>query len=154
MSPWTRTAISGIRPWGRGSATPQDGVWYVFAPDEALIEQSFGSILGSSITEFSFWIDRPASSAVFVELLLAGGGTSGQTDISSGTGPGWGQYDVLPLIDPTDSITGIRVTKLGTGSTRLDNFQLNFVPEPQTGALLAGALLVILKQRSRTKRRS
>jgi hypothetical protein len=77
MSPWTRTAISGIRPWGLGSASPQDGTWYVFAVDEASIEQSFGSIPGSSVTEFSFWIDRPESSTVFVELLFSGGATSG-----------------------------------------------------------------------------
>jgi hypothetical protein len=151
MSPWTRTAISGIRPWVRGSASPQDGGWYVFTTDEASIEQTFGSIVGSSITEFSFWIDRPTSSTIFVELLFSGGGTSGQTDITSVTGAGWGQYDVLPLVDPADNITGIKVTKLGTGTTRLDNFQLTVVPEPQTGVLIAVGLMVLLKQRRRTR---
>ena len=154
MSPWTRTAISGIRPWAHGSASPQDGSWYVFTVDQASIEQSFGSILGSTITEFSFWIDRPASSMVFVELLFEGGATSGQTDISSVTGSGWGQYDVLPLVAASDNLTGIRVTKLGTGTTRLDNFQLTVVPEPSAGILLGGGLLALLKQRRRTRRRS
>jgi hypothetical protein len=149
MSPWTRTAISGIRPWSLGSASPQDGSRYVFAADEASIEQSFGAILGSSITEFSFWIDRPASSTVLIELLFARGTTSGQTDISSVTGSGWWQYNVFSLVNPTDNITGIRVTKLGTGTTRLDNFRLSVVPEPQTGVLLAAGLLALLKQRRR-----
>ena len=154
MRPWTRTAISGIRPWSLGSASPQDGSWYVFAVYDASIEQSFGAIRGSNITEFSFWVDRPEASMVFVEILLEGGATSGQIDISSVTGSGWSQYDVLPLVASTDNVTGIRVTKLGDGITSLDNFQLTVVPEPGNAVLLGGGLLVLLKQRRRPRGRS
>jgi hypothetical protein len=144
MSPWIRTAISGIRPWSLGAATPQDGDWFVFSVGEASIEQSFDSILGSEITEFGFWIDRPTTSTVLVELLISGGEPSGQTDISSETGPGWAHYDVLPLVNPSENITGIRITKLNTGTTRLDNFSLKVVPEPSTGIIIfIGALFLL-----------
>jgi hypothetical protein len=153
MSSWTRTALSGIRPWGRGSASPQDGDWYVFAPDEASISQSFVSILGGEVNQFSFWVDRPTTANMFVELTYADGTSSGQVSIDGSTGPGWGLFDAKPLIDATKMLDGFTVTKLGTGSARLDNFQLTVVPEPTTSALLILGTTLIIKRKRHNKTR-
>jgi hypothetical protein len=154
MSAWTRTAISGIRPWGRGSASPQDGNWYIFAPDEASISQSFGSILGGEVDQFTFWVDRPTTANMFVELAYADGTSSGQVSMDGSTGPGWGLFDAKTLIDPSKMLNGITVTKLGTGSARLDNFQLAVVPEPTTSIfLILGTSLILRRKRHNKSRR-
>jgi hypothetical protein len=148
MSAWTRTAISGIRPWSRGSASPQDGNWYISAPDEASISQSFGSILGGEVDQFSFWVVRPTTANMFVELAYADGTSSGQLSMDGSTGPGWGLFDAKALIEPSKMLNGFTITKLGIGSARLDNFQLAVVPEPTTSALvILGASLILRRKR-------
>jgi len=147
MTQWTRTAISGIRPWGRGAAGPHDGNWYVFTVNEASIEQSFSPILGTNIIELNFWVQRPSLADMFVELVFAGGGPSKRIDIPSDFGNGWRQYDVLPHVDPWDTISAIRITKLGSGVARLDDFHFNVVPEPKSMILTVGGLLANLRRK-------
>ena len=147
MSAWTRTAITGIRPWGRGSASPQDGSWYVFAPDEASISQTFVPILGSEIDHFSLWVDRPVTANMFFQLSYSDGSSSGQINMNDNTGPGWGSFDVRPSIDPFKQLNGFSVTKLGTGSARLDSFQLTVVPEASSVAFLGLGFALILRRK-------
>lgn len=151
MSAWTRTEISGIRPWGRGSASPQDGSWYVFTIDEATISQTFGPVRGSEIDHFTFWVDRPTTANMFIELSYLDGSSSGQINMDASTGPAWGSFDALPLVNPTKQLSGLSVTKLGTGTARLDGFQLTAVPEVSTLAFLSPCLLLILRRKRQNK---
>jgi hypothetical protein len=147
MSAWNRTAITGIRPWGRGSASAQDGSWYVFTVDEASISQSFSSILGAEVTAFTFWVDRPTTANMFIELSYQDGSSSGRVSINGGTAPGWGLYDALSLVEPTKQLTGLSIIKTGTGTARLDNFQLVAVPETSTVALCIPGLGLLLRRK-------
>jgi hypothetical protein len=147
MSAWTRTAITGIRPWSRGAASPQDGSWYVFAPDDASISQTFAPIRGNEIYQFTLWVDRPTTANMFIELTYLDGSSSGQINMNDSTGPGWGSFDVLPSIEPSKELNGFSVTKLGTGSARLDNFQLTLVPEPSTLSFLGSGLALIFRRK-------
>jgi hypothetical protein len=151
MSAWNRTAITGIRPWGRGSASAQDGSWYVFTVDEASISQSFASILGAEVTTFTFWVDRPTTANMFSELSYLDGSSSGRVSINGGTAPGWGQYVALSLVEPTKQLTGLSIIKTGTGTARLDNFQLVAVPEASTVAILIPGLALIMRRKRQNK---
>ena len=153
MSAWNRTAITGIRPWGRGSASAQDGSWYVFTVDEASISQSFSSILGAEVTAFTFWVDRPTTANMFIELSYQDGSSSGRVSINGGTAPGWGLYDALSLVEPTKQLTGLSIIKTGTGTARLDNFQLVAVPEASTVALCIPGLGLLLRRKRQNKTR-
>lgn len=151
MNSWNRTAITGIRPWGRGSASAQDGSWYVFTVDEASISQSFSSILGAEVTAFTFWVDRPTTANMFIELTYQDGSSSGRVNINGGTGPGWGKYDALSIVEPTKQLTGLSIIKTGTGTARLDNFQLVAVPEASTVALCIPGLALLLRRKRQNK---
>lgn len=124
MSAWTREAISGIRPWSIGSATPQSGSRYVFTVDEAKISQTFASVSVDAIEEFSFWVDRPATATLLIEVFYQDGESSGIIDISSATDAGWNKYEAKTLLVQQKNLTGIQITKLGSGTVRLDNFRL------------------------------
>ena len=154
IAPWTRTAISGIRPWSLGSAGPQHGTSYVFAVDEAVISQNFSPVLGSGVGVFTFWVDRPESANMFIEFFYQDGSQSGRLSINGGTGPGWGQFNALPLVEPEKRLTGFSVVKTGTGTARLDHFQVESVPEPSSAALAIPALALLLKRRRQTKGRN
>lgn len=147
MSAWTRTAITGIRPWSLGSASARDGSWFVFTVNEASISQTFGPVRGSEIDHFTLWVDRPTTAKIFIELLYLGGSTSGQINMEASTGPGWRLFDAQPLVDPSKQLNGISVTKLGTGTARLDGFKLTVVPEVSTLAFLSPCLALFLKRK-------
>jgi hypothetical protein len=151
MSAWSRTAITGIRPWSRGSALAQDGSWYVFTVDEASISQSFSSILGAKVAALTFWVDRPTTANMFVELSYQDGSSSGRVGINGGTASGWGLYDALSLVEPTKQLTGLSIIKTGTGAARLDNFQLVAVPEASTVALCVPGLGLLLRRKRQNK---
>ena len=124
MSAWNREAISGIRPWSIGSASPQSGSRYVFTVDEAKLSQTFAATSGASIDEFSFWLDLPDTATLQLEIFYENEETSGVIGISSGGLSGWSKYDATTLIDQGKSLTGIQITKTGLGTVRLDNFIL------------------------------
>ena len=147
MSAWTRTEITGIRPWGRGAASPQDGSWFVFTVNEASISQTFTPTLGSDVGNFSFWVDRPLTANMFLELSYADGSSSGLIDLNAATGPGWTSFDALPSIDQAKLLNGFTVTKLGTGTARLDNFQVSAVPEASTMTFLGLGLALALRRK-------
>jgi hypothetical protein len=151
MSAWTRAAITGIRPWSRGSATAPDGSWYVFTIDEASISQSFPSVLGAEVSEFTFWVDRPTTANMFIELSYQDGSKSGRISINGDTAPGWGLYDALPLVETLKQLTTISIIKTGTGTARLDNFKLVAVPEASTVAILIPGLALILRHKRQNK---
>lgn len=151
MSAWNRTAITGIRPWGRGSASAQDGLWYVFAVDEASISQTFSPVLGAEVTTFSFWVDRPMTANMFIELSYQDGSSSGLVSINGGTAPGWGQFGALSLVEPSKQLTGLSIIKTGTGTARLDNFQLVAVPEASTVPLCIPGLGLLLRRKRQNK---
>jgi len=128
MSAWVRTAISGIRPWGIGSADPYSGAKYVFTVNEASIQQSFSPIRGNDLRFLSFWTDRPETASLSLELFYSDSSSSGMIDLNSRTSTGWDRVDAISYVDKNRSLNGIKVTKLGTGTARLDNFLISTNP--------------------------
>ena len=142
MSAWTQEAISGIRPWSIGSATPQSGSRYVFTVNEARISQTFDPVNTTSIGEFSFWVDRPSTATLYIEIFYESDESSGVIDISSATQAGWNKYEAMGLLDLEKNITGVQVTKLGSGTVRLDNFRLK-QKEPSATISVDGDVIMI-----------
>lgn len=133
MSAWVRTAISGIRPWGIGAADPYSGAKYVFTVDEASIQQSFSPVRGEDLKFLCFWADRPEAASLSLELFYSDSSSSGAIDLNSETSTGWNRVDVMGHIDKDRSLNGIKVTKLGTGTARLDNFLISTNPVAADG---------------------
>jgi hypothetical protein len=84
---------------------------------------------------------------MFIELSYQDGSSSGRVSINGGTAPGWGLYDALSLVEPTKQLTGLSIIKTGTGTARLDNFQLVAVPETSTVALCIPGLGLLLRRK-------
>jgi hypothetical protein len=142
IAPWERVAISGIRPWSIGSADPQSGEFYVFTFGEASLTQTFGPVSVSLIESMFFWVDRENPATLYLELLYDGGTTSTPVEITSDTDSGWGLFDATDLLQAGRSLSGIRIIKLGSGTVRLDNFNL-ILNKPELKISLSGENIVI-----------
>lgn len=134
MTPWVRTAITGIRPWSIGRA-PQSGTQNVFTVESSSIRQNFAATKGYRFCEFTFWAQRPSTATMAVTIHYSNGQSSEPFTLNSLIQTAWTKVDIMPLIGLHDDLVGIEIIKTGSGTARLDNFHAIAFPGPIVSAL-------------------
>ena len=148
-APWTSTPITGTRGWSLGASTPQNGLRFAFAVDNAILEQSFSPVSGIAIATFQFWALKADLVPFFLQLSYESGTSSGPIPLMVSAVSKWQQFDILPYVLSTQRLQSISITK-STGATLLvDNFTTDAVPEPSAFALVFVAALSLLAHRRR-----
>lgn len=163
LAPWVEDRSSGsTRPWSVGSLDPHSGGYYAFNLGALELRQDFAPILGSEITQFSFFVGAqfPDRGNPMFELFYLDGSSSGPQEIpldpshasgSSSSGWIWDEVNLLPLVDGSRKVSGVSVTGIPNNVLRIDTFSLTTVPEPSIFALLAGSLIGFALHRKRMR---
>ena len=164
LAPWYEDRSFGsTRPWSIGSLDPHSGGFYAFNLGQLELRQDFDPILGSEITQFSFYIGAqfPNRGNPMVELFYSDGVSSGPREIpldpshaSGGSSSGWiwDEVDLLPFVDGSRQVSGVSVLGISNNVLRIDTFSLATVPEPSIFTLLAGSFIGLVLQRKRLER--
>jgi PEP-CTERM motif len=150
LSPWYQGSVvctfgPSCTPWSVTTDEAHSGLYS--AVDEGNIElrQDFVTpIFGGDITSFTYWAmqDVPAISE-FVFYYTDASTTYNVFDIGSD----WEQFDALPYLDPTKTVSGFSVfgdSGPDVDFTYLDDFNIattSETPEPGSMALLATGLV-------------
>lgn len=76
-------SFGSTRPWAVGSLDPHSGGYYAFNLGPLELRQDFTSILGSEITQFSFFVGAqfPNRGNPMIELFYSDGSSSGPKEI-------------------------------------------------------------------------
>jgi hypothetical protein len=163
LAPWyVDRSFGSTRPWSIGSLDPHSGGYYAFNLGPLELRQNFTPILGSEITQFSFFIGAqfPNRGNPMIEIFYSDGGSSGSREIaldpshaSGGSSFGWiwDEVDLVPFVDGSRRVSGVSVVGIPNNVLRIDTFSLTAVPEPSISALLGGALVVLALHRRRVE---
>jgi hypothetical protein len=161
LAPWyVDRSFGSTRPWSVGSLDPHSGGYYAFNLGPLELRQDFTSILGSEITQFSFFVGAqfPNRGNPIIELFYSDGSSSGSKEIpldpshaSGGSSSGWiwDEVDLLPFVDKNRKVSGVSVIGITNNTLRVDTFSLTTVPEPSIFVLLGGSLIGLAFHRRR-----
>ncbi len=161
LSPWAQTADFGGQAfnvdWSVTSAVAHSGAFSATDVGNKKIEQSFGGIAASSITEISFWLKHPDGNNIPAAIDFTYSDASVSEFQIQTSSHGWQFFDVTSHLDTSKTLVGLGVFGCDCGNknnstTYVDDFLIagpagGGVPEPATWALMltglfgAGALL-------------
>lgn len=151
LAPWYEDRTFGAtRPWIIGSLDPNSGSNYAFNLGPLELRQDFLPILGSQITQFSFFVSHqfPNRGNPNIEIFYSDGNSSGLQEIildpshatgSSSSGWIWDEVNLLTYVDPGREVSGISVVGISDNVLGIDSFTLEAIPEPSAFFLIAMA---------------
>lgn len=161
LSPWYEDRSFGSsRQWSVGSLDPHSGGYYAFNVGPLELRQDFTPILGSNISQFSFFVGAqfPDRGNPLVEVFYLDGGSSGPREVvldpshaSSGSSSGWiwDEVDLIPFVEGNRQVSGVSIVGIPNNVLRIDTFSLTSVPEPSAFPLFTGAIIGLVLQRKR-----
>jgi hypothetical protein len=163
LAPWYEDRSFGsTRPWSIGSLDPHSGGYYAFNLGPLELRQNFTPILGSEITQFSFFVGAQFANRgnPMIEIFYSDSASSGSREIaldpshaSGGASFGWiwDEVDLLPFVDESRQVSGVSVVGIPNNVLRIDTFSLTAVPEASISALLGGSLVGLALHRRRVE---
>ena len=161
LSPWyVDRSFGSTRPWTIGSLDAHSGRYYAFNLGPLELRQNFTPILGSKISQFSFFVvaQFPNRGNPWVEVFYSDGGSTGPREIvldpshasgSSSSGWIWDKVDLLPFVDGSRQVSGVSVVGIPNNVLSIDTFSLTAVPEPSISAWLGASLAGLVTRRRR-----
>lgn len=152
LSPWYQDRdfeAAGV-DWAVNAADARSGAYSAVGEGNQEIRQDFAAVVGSSISEISFWLRHPTMNAgAFVSLFYADNTSSDDLVITHTDG--WEFFDITYLMDTSKLLVGFSIfgySSTGVGDiTRLDDLVIDGrfadpipnpdpVPEPSAWALM------------------
>jgi hypothetical protein len=140
LDPWFQSnSFSAGVDWAVTSADSHSGTYSAIDTGNKELQQNFAPVLGSLITDVSFWEKHPDGDfPSYVEVLYQDG-TSSHTLVTT-SDAGWDFFNVTSLVVPTEKVTGLGIYGYccsSSSQTLLDDLDVSVnVPEPATWTLM------------------